>query len=50
MSFLGAGAIVIPGIRIGEEAMVGAGGVVVEHIADGVRVAGVPARQIPSHD
>jgi UDP-perosamine 4-acetyltransferase len=43
-SFLGIGSTVIPGIRIGRHVTVGAGGVVVDDVPDGVTVVGVPAR------
>lgn len=42
------GAVVIPGIRIGKNAIVGAGAVVLKDVAEGVTVAGNPARPIPS--
>ncbi len=43
-AFLGVGVSVIPGKRIGRWAVVGAGAVVVDDIADDVIVKGVPAR------
>lgn len=43
---VGIGAIVIEAIHIGTEAFVAAGAVVVENVPDGVRVAGVPAREM----
>jgi len=46
LSLIGAGAIVMPGISVGEAAVVGAGAVVLADVADGGRVAGVPARAI----
>ena len=45
-SFIGTGASIIPGITIGEGCLVGAGAAVTKDIADGGRVAGVPARPI----
>ncbi|MGN6387658.1 MAG: acetyltransferase [Verrucomicrobiota bacterium] len=42
------GAVVIPGIRIGKSAIVGAGAVVLKNVPQGVTVAGNPARPIPS--
>lgn len=42
-AFLGTGASVIPGIRIGRGAYVAAGAVVVDDVEPGVLVAGVPA-------
>ena len=43
-AFLGTGAIVLPGRRIGQEAVVGAGAVVVDDVPPGATVVGVPAR------
>ena len=41
---VGAGAVLCPGVEIGEEAFVGAGAVVVEDVPPGVLVVGNPAR------
>jgi UDP-2-acetamido-3-amino-2,3-dideoxy-glucuronate N-acetyltransferase len=41
---IGAGAKILPGIEIGEEAVVGAGSVVSADVAPGIIVRGVPAR------
>jgi sugar O-acyltransferase (sialic acid O-acetyltransferase NeuD family) len=43
-AFLGIGSIVIPGRRIGADAIVGAGGVVIGDVPAGATVVGVPAR------
>ncbi len=43
-SFIGAGAIVLPGVTVGEAATVGAGAVVVEDVPDGATAVGNPAR------
>jgi len=43
-AWLGAGAIVLPGVTIGEGALVGAGAVVTKDVPDWAVVAGVPAR------
>jgi UDP-perosamine 4-acetyltransferase len=43
-SFLGVGTKVIPGCRIGDDVIIGAGGVVISDIPDGVTAVGVPAR------
>jgi acetyltransferase-like isoleucine patch superfamily enzyme len=40
---IGAGAVVVPDIRIGAEAVVAAGSLVRRHVPDGVCVAGTPA-------
>ncbi len=44
--YVGAGVILLPGIEIGEEAIIGAGAVVTRNVPPGTVVAGVPARQI----
>lgn len=41
---IGSGAVILPGVTIGEGAMVGAGAVVTKDVAPGATVAGVPAR------
>jgi UDP-2-acetamido-3-amino-2,3-dideoxy-glucuronate N-acetyltransferase len=43
---IGAGAVILPGITIGPEAMVGAGSVVVADVPGGAVVAGNPARRL----
>ncbi|MDO5536764.1 MAG: DapH/DapD/GlmU-related protein [Desulfovibrionaceae bacterium] len=48
--WIGAGAIVLPGVTIGENAIVAAGAVVAKDAAPGTLVAGVPARQIRKVD
>jgi acetyltransferase-like isoleucine patch superfamily enzyme len=45
-AFIGAGAIVLPGVTVGEKAIVGAGSVVASDVEDGATVAGVPAKRI----
>ncbi|XDA98119.1 sugar O-acetyltransferase [Sulfitobacter sp. LCG007] len=42
--WIGGGAIVLPGVRIGDGAIVGAGSVVTRDVPEGVTVTGVPAR------
>ncbi len=44
--WIGAGAIVMPGVSIGDAAIVGAGAVVTRDVAPGARVVGVPARPL----
>jgi len=43
---IGAGAVVLPGVEVGEGALVGAGSVVVSDVPDGAVVVGNPARVI----
>lgn len=43
-SFIGAGAIILPGVTIGKNVIVGAGSVVTKDIADNSVVSGNPAR------
>lgn len=45
-ALLGAGTVVVPGIRIGSGAIVGAGATVLDHVPDGCRVVGSPARPL----
>jgi serine O-acetyltransferase len=44
--FIGTGARVIGGVTVGRDANIGAGAVVVDDVAPGVSVAGVPARPV----
>jgi maltose O-acetyltransferase len=44
--WIGGGAIILPGVTIGDEAVIGAGSVVTRNVAAGVTVAGNPARPI----
>jgi maltose O-acetyltransferase len=43
--WIGGGAIILPGVRIGDDAVVGAGAVVTRDVPQGVTVLGNPARQ-----
>lgn len=43
-SYIGTGAIILPGVTIGKESVVGAGAVVTRNVPDHVMVAGVPAK------
>jgi maltose O-acetyltransferase len=45
-AWLGGGSIVLPGVSVGEGAVVGAGSVVTHDVPPGVTVAGNPARRI----
>lgn len=44
--WIGAGAIILPGITIGDDALIGAGALVTKDVAAGVTVVGVPARPV----
>lgn len=44
--WIGANAILLPGVTVGENSVVGAGSVVTRSIADGVVAAGCPAREL----
>ena len=46
--WIGAGAIVLPGVTIGDDAIVGAGAVVTRDVPPGATVAGNPARRLPA--
>lgn len=48
--WIGGGAILLPGVTIGREAVVGAGSVVTRDVPAGARVAGNPARLLPVKD
>ena len=43
---IGAGAVILPGVRIGARSMVGAGAVVTKNVPPGITVVGCPARPI----
>ncbi|MBL8590385.1 MAG: sugar O-acetyltransferase [Methylobacteriaceae bacterium] len=43
-AWIGAGAIILPGVTVGEDAIVAAGAVVTRDVAPGATVLGVPAR------
>lgn len=45
-AYIGAGAIVLPGVSVGCEAIVGAGAVVTKNVQAGDTVVGVPARPV----
>ena len=45
-SWVGAGAVILPGVTIGKNAIVGANAVVTKNVLDGQIVAGVPAIRI----
>jgi len=47
---VGSGALIMQGVEIGEEAVVGAGAVVLADVPPSTTVAGVPARQLGSGD
>ncbi|MEG3085550.1 DapH/DapD/GlmU-related protein [Sphingomonas sp. PB2P12] len=43
---IGAGAIILPGVRIGKGAMIGAGAVVTHDVPAGATMVGNPARAV----
>jgi acetyltransferase-like isoleucine patch superfamily enzyme len=45
-SFIGAGSVIIPGIRVGGNAIVGAGSTLLEDVPENVKAAGSPARKL----
>lgn len=45
-AWIGAGAILLPGVVVGENAIVAAGAVVAKHVPDNAIVGGIPARVI----
>jgi acetyltransferase-like isoleucine patch superfamily enzyme len=47
-AWIGANAVILPGVTVGENAVVAAGAVVTENVPDNTVVAGVPARVIKS--
>ena len=47
-AWIGGGAIILPGITIGDDAIIGAGSVVTRDVESGATVAGNPARRISS--
>ena len=48
--WIGGGAIILPGVTIGDDAVVGAGSVVTHDVPPGARVAGNPAHPHPGGD
>ena len=43
---VGSGAVILPGIRVGANAIIGAGAVVTKNVEKNTTAVGVPARQI----
>jgi maltose O-acetyltransferase len=48
--WIGGGALILPGVRIGDRAVIGAGSVVTRDVPDGVFAAGNPCRVIKPID
>ncbi|MNN68114.1 putative acetyltransferase [compost metagenome] len=48
--WIGGGAILLPGVSIGDDAVVGAGSVVTRDVAAGTTVVGNPARVVAARD
>jgi acetyltransferase-like isoleucine patch superfamily enzyme len=44
--WIGAGAIILPGVKIGKMAIVGAGAVVTKDVPDNTTVVGIPAKAV----
>ncbi|NNK65725.1 MAG: sugar O-acetyltransferase [Rhodobacteraceae bacterium] len=44
--WIGGGALILPGVTIGDDAIIGAGAVVTRDVAPGATVAGIPAKPI----
>jgi len=44
--WIGGGAIILPGVTVGDDAVIGAGSVVTRDVAEGATVVGNPARRI----
>ena len=49
-AYLGAGAVILPGVRVGAGALVAAGAVVTKDVRPGRVVGGVPATELPGQD
>jgi maltose O-acetyltransferase len=48
--WIGGGAIILPGVTVGDEAIIGAGSVVTRDVPPGATVVGNPARIVPRRD
>ena len=48
--WIGGGAILLPGVTVGDDAVIGAGSVVTRDVAAGATVAGTPARALRSRE
>jgi len=46
--WIGAGAIILPGVTVGDDAIIGAGAVVTRNVPKGATAAGNPARVLPA--
>lgn len=46
--WIGAAAVILPGVTVGDDAIVGAGAIVTRDVAPGATVVGNPARPLPS--
>jgi acetyltransferase-like isoleucine patch superfamily enzyme len=45
-AWIGAGATILPGVTVGENAVVAAGAVVSKNVANNTVVAGIPAKEV----
>jgi maltose O-acetyltransferase len=46
--WIGASAVILPGVTVGDDAIIGAGAIVTRDVAPGATVVGNPARPLPS--
>ena len=49
-AFVGVHCVILPGVTVGQGAIIGAGSVVTKNVRDGATVAGVPAREVPTSE
>jgi maltose O-acetyltransferase len=47
--WIGGGVLILPGVTVGDDAIIGAGAVVTRDVAPGATVGGIPARILPGH-
>ena len=45
-SFIGARSVIMPGVKIGKNCVIGAGSIVTHNVPDGTVVVGIPAREV----